>query len=51
MCNTISEITRAKWTERLAQVMECLLCKCEVLNSNPNTLPKKVFKKSPKEKN
>jgi hypothetical protein len=28
----ISSITRAKWTGSVAQALECLLCKCEVLS-------------------
>jgi hypothetical protein len=32
----ISKITRAKWTGGVAQVVELLLCKHEVLSSNPN---------------
>jgi hypothetical protein len=28
-------MTRAKWTGRVAQVAELLLCKCKSLSSNP----------------
>jgi hypothetical protein len=31
--DSISKITRAKWTGLVAQVVECLLCKCYVLSS------------------
>jgi hypothetical protein len=33
----ISKITRAKWT---GDAVECLLCKYDVLSSNPNTTEK-----------
>jgi hypothetical protein len=36
----ISKITRAKWTEGGAQVVLCLLCKCEALSSNPSPTKK-----------
>jgi hypothetical protein len=32
----ISKMTRAKWTEGVAQAVEHLLCKDEALSSNPN---------------
>jgi hypothetical protein len=32
----ISKITRTKWTGGVVQAVECLLCKHEVLNSNPS---------------
>jgi hypothetical protein len=32
----ISKITRAKWTGGVAQAIELLLCKYEVLSSNPS---------------
>jgi hypothetical protein len=34
----ISNITRVKWTESVAQAIECL---CKALNSNPNPEEKK----------
>jgi hypothetical protein len=37
----ISKITRAKWTGDVAQVVKCLLCKYEAINSNPGTTKKK----------
>jgi hypothetical protein len=40
-----SKITRAKWTGGLAQAVQCLFCKCEVLSSNPS-LTKTKSKKS-----
>jgi hypothetical protein len=39
----ISKITREKWTGGVIQVVKCLLCKCEVLSSNPS--PTKMKKK------
>jgi hypothetical protein len=41
----ISKITRAKWTGGVAQVVERLLCKCEVLSSNSNLTKKKTKKR------
>jgi hypothetical protein len=35
----ISKITTTKWTGNVAQAIEHLLCKCEVLSSNPNPTP------------
>jgi hypothetical protein len=32
----ILKITGAKWTEGVSQAIEHLLCKCEVLSSNPS---------------
>jgi hypothetical protein len=40
--DSISKITREKWTGGVAQVIELLLCKCEVLSSSPNTIKKKI---------
>jgi hypothetical protein len=40
-CDPISRITRVKWTEGVAQAVECLLCTCEALNSNPSSTKKK----------
>jgi hypothetical protein len=37
----ISKITRAKWTESMAQVVECLLCKGKDLSSNSSPRKKK----------
>jgi hypothetical protein len=37
----ISKLTRGKWTGDVAQVVECLLCKLEALNSNPSLTKKK----------
>jgi hypothetical protein len=31
-----SKITRAKWSGNVAQVVECLWCRHEILSSNPN---------------
>jgi hypothetical protein len=31
---SISQITRAKWTGGVAQAIELLLCKCKALRSN-----------------
>jgi hypothetical protein len=36
----ISKITRAKWTGDVAQAVEHLLCKCEVLSPNPSPIQK-----------
>jgi hypothetical protein len=35
----ISKLIRAKKARSMAQMAECLLCKCETLSSNPNTVP------------
>jgi hypothetical protein len=35
------KITRAKWSRGMAQVVECLLCKCEALSSNLKPTKKK----------
>jgi hypothetical protein len=32
-----------KWTRSVAQIVECLLCKCEALSSNSSTTKKKVY--------
>jgi hypothetical protein len=32
----VSKITRIKWTESVAQGVECLLSKCGALSSNPS---------------
>jgi hypothetical protein len=37
----ISQIIRTKWAESVVQVVECLLCKHEILSSNPNPTKKK----------
>jgi hypothetical protein len=37
----IPKITRAKWTEGMAQVVEHLLCKCKALSSNSSHTKKK----------
>jgi hypothetical protein len=37
----ISKITRAKCTVGMAQVVECLFCKCKALSSNPSPTKKK----------
>jgi hypothetical protein len=39
--NPISKITRVEWTTGMVQVVECLLCKCETLSSNPKLTGKK----------
>jgi hypothetical protein len=36
-----SKTIRAKWTGGMIQVVECLLCKCEALNSNPSPIEQK----------
>jgi hypothetical protein len=41
----ISKRTRAKWAGGVAQAVECLLCKYEVLRSNPCPTKKKRKKK------
>jgi hypothetical protein len=47
VCKTpISKITRAKWAGGVAQVVECLLCKCKAMSSNPS--PTKKKKRAPK---
>jgi predicted transposase YdaD len=47
--DSISKITRAKRTGDMAQVVECLLSKREVLSSNPNITTKEKKKKKEKE--
>jgi hypothetical protein len=42
-----SKLTRAKWSEGVAQMVEHLLCKNEALNSNPSPTKKKKKKKKP----
>jgi hypothetical protein len=39
--DTISKITRAKWTGSMTQVVESLLCKCKAQSSNPSSTRKK----------
>jgi hypothetical protein len=39
----ISKITRAKWTGGVAQVVQCLLCKCEALSSNSHPIKNRWF--------
>jgi hypothetical protein len=39
--DSISKTTRSRCTEGLAKVVECLLCKCEALCSNPSLTKKK----------
>jgi hypothetical protein len=39
----ISKMTRAKWTGGVAQAVECLLCKCKTLTSNPSHIPQKIM--------
>jgi hypothetical protein len=36
----ISKINREKWTGGVAKAVQCLLCKCKVLSSNPSPPPK-----------
>jgi hypothetical protein len=44
----VSKITRAKWTEGVAQAVKHLLCKCEALSSNASpTTNKRKKKKAP----
>jgi hypothetical protein len=43
----ISEITRAKWTGGVAQVLECLLCKHETLSSNSSPTKEEVTRMTP----
>jgi hypothetical protein len=38
-----SKITRAKWTEGVAQAVEHLLCKCKALSVNPSPTKTKEF--------
>jgi hypothetical protein len=45
----ISKITRARWTGGVAQVVECLLCKCEALSLNPVPPQRRKEKKRKKE--
>jgi hypothetical protein len=40
----IFKVARVKWTGRVAQVVECLLCKCKALSSNPTPTTKKKKK-------
>jgi hypothetical protein len=43
---SISTIIRAKWTGGVVQLVECFLCKYDVLTSNPNLTKKdKIFLK------
>jgi hypothetical protein len=42
--NSISKIIRAKWTEGVAQVIECLFCKCVALSSDSSRTPPKKIK-------
>jgi hypothetical protein len=42
---SISKIARAKWTGGMAQAVECLLCKCEALSSNPTKTKYKIKQK------
>jgi hypothetical protein len=49
-CPPISKITRTKWTGGVAQTIEGLLCKYEVLGSNPNPTKKRKKKKKEKER-
>jgi hypothetical protein len=44
---SISKIIRAKWVGGVAQALECLLCNCKVLSSNPSPTdpPPQNFKK------
>jgi hypothetical protein len=37
------KITRAKWTGGMVPVVECLLCKHEMLSSNPSPTPRPPF--------
>jgi hypothetical protein len=41
LMTSISKITGAEWSRGVAQVVECLLCKCEALSSNPCPAQKK----------
>jgi hypothetical protein len=38
----ISKITRAKWTGGMVHVVECLLCKHDVLSSNSSPIKKEI---------
>jgi hypothetical protein len=38
---TPSQITRSEWTRGMAQLVECLLSKCENLNSDPSPTKRK----------
>jgi hypothetical protein len=44
----ISKLTRAKWTGGIANVVQCLLCKHEVLSSKPSPPKKKMPEWKPK---
>jgi hypothetical protein len=37
----ISKITRIKWIGGIAKAVECLLCKCKALISNPSPIKNK----------
>jgi hypothetical protein len=42
----ISNTTRAKWTEGMVQVTQCMLCKHEALSSNPRPIKGRKKKKN-----
>jgi hypothetical protein len=44
------KITREKWTGNVTEVVECLLCKCEALTSNPSSTKKKKKGREKKKK-
>jgi hypothetical protein len=44
----ISNITRAKWTVDVAQMVDLLFCKCEALSSNTNSTKKNYTFNNPK---
>jgi hypothetical protein len=39
--NPISKIIREKWAAGMVQAVECLLCKCKALSSNPSPTKEK----------
>jgi hypothetical protein len=43
--NSISKIIRTKWTGHVPQEVECLLCKCGALSSNPSPTKKRKKRK------
>jgi hypothetical protein len=45
----ISKITSTRWTGGVAQAVECFLCKCRVLSSNPSPAEKKKKLKNTEE--
>jgi hypothetical protein len=48
--DSISKVTRAKWTGDMAHTLEYVLCKHEALSSNPSSTKTKQNKKKTKPK-